>query len=188
MRRASNAVYGDLISGFLDSAVNVVDIGLTSTDVFYHACAKLDSPGIMVTASHNPPNYGGFKIVKELPYILGQGEGLEEICDLILKEDYLDKSKKGNLTQSDSSQSFVNKVLSLVDSESIRSMKIVADTGNGMAGPILQQTYAHLPQIELIHINQEPNGISPAHGWDTLQPETHRQLQQKVIDEKADLR
>ena len=71
MRRASNAVYGELISGFLDSAVNVVDIGLTSTDVFYHACAELNSPGIMVTASHNPPNYGGFKLVKELPYILG---------------------------------------------------------------------------------------------------------------------
>ena len=48
MRRASNAVYGELISGFLDSAVNVVDIGLTSTDVFYHACAELNSPGIMV--------------------------------------------------------------------------------------------------------------------------------------------
>ena len=75
----------------------------------------------------------------------------------------MDTSKKGNLTQFDSSQSFVSEILSLVNSELIQPMKIVTDTSDGMAGPILQQTYAHLPQIELIHINQEPDGISPTH-------------------------
>ena len=64
MRKASSTVYSELISGFLDSAVNVGDIGLSCTDVFYHACAELNSSGIMITASHNPPNYGSFKIVK----------------------------------------------------------------------------------------------------------------------------
>ena len=72
----------------MESGVNVVDIGLTSTDVFYHACASLERPGVMVTASHNPPNYGGFKIVKELPYVLGGANGLEGIYELILKENF----------------------------------------------------------------------------------------------------
>ena len=66
-------------------------------------------------------------------------------------------------------------------------MKIVADSGNGMAGPIFQQVYRCLPQIELIHLNQKPDGISTTHGWDPLQPENRHQLQQKVVDEGANL-
>ena len=187
MRRSSNEIYGELIAGFLDSGVNVVDIGLTSTDQFYHACAELESSGVMVTASHNPPKYGGFKIVEKIPYMLGWDGGLEEIYDLILKEEYLEPEKKGQLIQSDVKQSFVNKIFSIVEPRSIAPIKIVADTGNGMAGPILQYTYSYLPQIDLVHINPKPNGISPNHGWDPLQKENHRQLQKKVIDENAQL-
>ena len=95
----------------------------------------------MVTASHNPPNYGGFNIVKELPYMLGQGNGLEEIHELILTEDYLDFAIEGEIINTDFSQSFVNKIFSLVTPESIKPMKIIADSGNGVAGPILSQTY-----------------------------------------------
>ena len=187
MRISSKTVHGELVSGFLESAVDVVDIGLTSTDVFYHACAELNSPGVMITASHNPPEYGGFKIVKDLPYVLGYENGLQEIYQLILTEDYSDGSQRGKMITMDFSQSFVNKMFSIIDVKSIRDMKIVADTGNGMSGPILQDVFACLPQIELIHINEELNGVSPAHGWDPLQPENHQQLQQRVIDEKADL-
>ena len=69
----------------------------------------------------------------------------------------------------------------------IKPMKKVADTGNGMSGPILGQVYDCLPQIELIHINKKPDGRSPSHGWDPLQPENRLQLQKKVIEEGADL-
>ena len=187
MRVSSNAVYADLISGFLESGVDVIDIGLTSTDVFYFACAEFKNAGVMATASHNPPDYGGFKIVKELPYILGKSNGLDVIYELILKEDYLQVSTEGTLTTSDVSGLFINKMFSLVETKSLAPTKVVADSGNGMAGPILQQIYDHLPQIDLIHINEKPDGISPVHGWDPLQPENRRQLQQKVIDEGANL-
>jgi len=187
MREASDAMYEELIAGFIDSFVDAIDLGMVSTDVFYHACAELNIPGVMITASHNPPEYGGFKIVKKIPYILGQDDGLRDIYDIIVEEDYFQSFRKGNLSHSDFRESFVGKVLSLVDYESIRPMKVVADTGNGMAGPILQKTYACLPQIELIHINEEVNGKSPTHGWDPLDPENHSQLQKRVIDEGADL-
>ena len=187
MRPSSGATFQKLIQGILDSAVDVIDIGLVTTDTFYHACDHFSAPGVMVTASHNPPVYGGFKIVKQMPFMLGEGDGLEEIYDLICSESYVERSKTGILTQVDTSQMFVDKVISLINPETIKPMKIVADTGNGMAGPILQKTYANLPQINLIHINQEPDGISPSHGWDPLQPENHCDLQQKVLDERADL-
>ncbi|MBP95992.1 phosphomannomutase/phosphoglucomutase [Candidatus Poribacteria bacterium] len=187
MRISSNVIYQDLIAGFLKSSVDVVNIGLTSTDVFYHACADLKSPGVMATASHNPPNYGGFKIVEKLPYMLSQVSGLEQIYELILAENYMDASKEGKLTKADFGESFVNKMLTLVTPKLIKPMKVVADSGNGMSGPILDQVYNCLPQIELIHINEKPDGISPIHGWDPLEPENRDQLQRKVIDEGADL-
>ena len=120
MREASDAMYEELIAGFIDSFVDAIDLGMVSTDVFYHACAELNIPGVMITASHNPPEYGGFKIVKKIPYILGQDDGLRDIYDIIVEEDYFQSFRKGNLSHSDFRESFVGKVLSLVDYESIR--------------------------------------------------------------------
>jgi phosphomannomutase len=186
MRLSGAALQKELLRGLVDQGADVLDIGMVSTDQYYYACGTLGLPGLMVTASHNPKLYNGFKMVKKMPYLLSGDQGIQDIRRLVEAEAYPLPARQGQVTSQDFSQAFLEKVLSLVDIKSLRPLKVVVDTGNGMVGPILEQVYRKLP-VQLVGLYLEPDGNLPNHGLDPLQPENRRELQQRVVQERADL-
>jgi len=187
MRLAGPQMKASLIRGLTDQGADVIDIGMVSTDQYYYACATLEKPGLMVTASHNPPEYCGFKMVREMPYLLSGDEGIQDLRRIIESDEYAPPpSTKGQVVEKELSQGFVDKVLTLTNPADIAPLKVVADTGNGMVGPILERVYEKLP-VELIGMFLEPDGRVPNHGLDPMQPENRADLEKRIVDEKADI-
>jgi phosphomannomutase len=186
MRLSGPALQKELLHGLTDQGADVLDIGMVSTDQYYYACGTLGLPGLMVTASHNPKLYNGFKMVKKMPYLLSGDQGIQDIRRLVEAEAFPSPARQGKVISQDFSQAFLEKILSLVDIKSLRPLKVVVDTGNGMVGPILQQVYRRLP-VELVGLYLDPDGNLPNHGLDPLQPENRRELQERVLQEQADI-
>ena len=159
---------------------------MISTDQFYFACGTRGYPGVMVTASHNPKAYNGFKMVRKMPHLLSGDEGIQDIRKLVENEEFSKSGKKGSFQSEDIEEAYVSKILSLIDPQALSPIKVVADTANGMVGPILSEIYRRLP-VELIGLYLEPDGNLPNHGLDPLQPENRAELQRKVVEEQADI-
>ena len=186
MRLSSPAIKEHLIRGLTEQGADVVDIGMVGTDQYYYACATLNRPGLMVTASHNPPQYCGFKMVRDMPYLLSGDSGIQDLRRLVEEDGWGEPSTQGQVRRQDVSQGFIDKVLELVDPAEMKPLKVVADTGNGMVGPILQQVYDRLP-VELIGMYLDPDGSLPNHGLDPMQPENRADLERRVTAEGADI-
>ena len=186
MRLSSPSVCAALIEGLRQQQANVLDLGMVSTDQYYYACATLGRPGVMVTASHNPAQYCGFKMVREMPYLLSGDEGIQDLCRLIETEDFRPAHGKGLIESRDVSDGFVDKVLGMVDAKRLRRLKVVADTGNGMVGPILKRVYDRLP-VDLVGMYLDPDGSLPNHGLDPMKEENRAELEGRVVSEGADV-
>lgn len=185
MRLSSPAVCAALVEGLTRQGADVLDLGMVSTDQYYFACATRRRPGIMVTASHNPPDYCGFKMVREMPFLLSGDEGIQDLRRLIEAEDWRRAPGSGRVESLDLEEGFVDKVLSMVEVDRLRPLKVVADTGNGMVGPILERVFSHLP-VELTGMYLDPDGSLPNHGLDPMQEENRAELQRRVVAEGAD--
>jgi phosphomannomutase len=186
MRLSSPSVCAALIEGLRQQQANVLDLGMVSTDQYYYACATLGRPGVMVTASHNPAQYCGFKMVREMPHLLSGDEGIQDLRRLIETEDFRPAHGKGLIESRDVSDGFVDKVLGMVDAKRLRRLKVVADTGNGMVGPILKRVYDRLP-VDLVGMYLDPDGSLPNHGLDPMKEENRAELEGRVVSEGADV-
>ncbi len=184
MRTSGPAIFEAVTRGIMEQGADVISIGLVSTDQYYFACAKLSLPGMMVTASHNPKEYNGFKMVRRMPYLLSGDEGIQDLRRLVESGDFPPPLRTGTLQTVDFQQEFIEKVLSLINVSALKPLKVIADTGNGTVGPILQAVFQHLP-VELIGMYLDPDGTLPNHGLDPLKPENRAELQQRVKDEGA---
>jgi phosphomannomutase len=187
MRLSGPQIFDGVTRGLLDQGTDVINIGMVSTDQYYYACATLRQAGMMVTASHNPAQYNGFKMVRQMPYLLSGDEGIQDLRRIIENDAFAAPTRKGKMTLKDLSEDFVNYVLGLIDVKALASLKVIADTGNGMVGPILKRVYERLPSVELIGMYLEPDGSLPNHGLDPLQPQNRAELQQRVPAEGADV-
>ncbi len=151
-----------LIRGLTDSGVDVVDIGLCGTEGVYFATFhyKLDG-GLMITASHNPPDYNGLKLVREQSKPIGADTGLKDIAALITGGKLPPPSgRKGSVEKLDTSKDYVAHLLSYVNLKALRRLKVVVDAGNGGAGLAVDKLEPHLP-FEFIKVRHEPNGKFP---------------------------
>lgn len=186
MRTSGPRLHAAVIEGIRMQGADVVDIGMVSTDQFYFACTKFGYPGLMVTASHNPKAYNGFKMVKKMPHLLSGDEGIQDLRRLVEGGRFPEPVRAGGIRQVDLMDEFIQALLRLVDPASIRPLKVVADTANGMVGPALEKLYGTLP-VELTPLFFEPDGTLPNHGLDPLQPENRVDLEAKVKEIGADV-
>ena len=185
MRLSSPNMFDAVTRGLMDQGADVVNIGMVSTDQYYYACATLGQAGIMVTASHNPAQYSGFKMVKKMPQLLSGDSGIQDLRRIVETDDFAEPTRKGRMTEADLSEDFIEMILSLIDVDALAPLKVIADTGNGMVGPILTRVYDRLPSVELVGMYLDPDGSLPNHGLDPLQPENRAELQARVPKEGA---
>jgi len=186
MRLSGPTLMDAAIRGLTDQGAAVRQIGMVSTDQYYYACATLGLPGMMVTASHNPKAYNGFKMVRRMPYLLSGDAGIQDKRRLVESQAYPAPARKGQVSSREFQDQFLQKVLSIIDVRALRPLKVVADTANGMVGPILKAVAGKLP-IELIGLYLNPDGSLPNPGLDPLKPENRAELQARVVSEGADI-
>ncbi len=187
-RVSGESMKNALIDGLTKVGVSVVDIDLASTDMFYYACQTRDLPGISVTASHNPKEYTGFKMVKKIPELLSGDAGIKEIKEWILADDLpADSAAPGQIEKINVIGEFVDYALSLVDTSKFKSFKVVADPANGMVGPILEILSQRLPTINFVPMYWEVDGNFPNHGGDPLQEINRVEIQKQVPLQGADM-
>jgi len=190
MRLSSPDLAGALIEGIRDAGADVVDIGMVSTDALYFAIGKYGFPaGVMVTASHNPPQYNGLKIAREEARALSLDEGLDTIRDRVLANDLppvKPESERGSLEQRDILDDYATHMLSLVDTTKIRPLRIAIDAGNGMAGLTVPKVFSHLP-VEVTPLYFEPDGTFPNHPANPIEPENTEVLRRTVVEKGYDL-
>lgn len=189
MRISSPSLKKQVIEGLIQSGVRVVDIGLVSTPTFYFAVAYFGyDGGLMVSASHNPAQYNGIKIVREGAKPFGQGNGMEELQKIVEQNEFLVTENKGNvILKEEILFTQVKEEEKFAELKKIKPMKIVVDTANAMGAQYLEELFSDLPQIELIKMNFELDGTFPAHEADPFKEENNADLKKRVLQEKADL-
>jgi phosphomannomutase len=186
MRLSSPAMAQAVMRGAVDSGAEVVDIGLIGTEMLYFGVGELDlDGGVMVTASHNPKEYTGMKIVRRGALPVGGDSGLLDIRDRALAIESPLASEPA-VESVDIYPAFVDRVLSFVDPEAIRPLHVVIDAGNGMAGAMLPPILERLP-IDDVRCYFEPDGSFPNHAPNPLLPENREFIVGKVKNEQADL-
>ncbi len=187
MRQTSPQFSKEVIRGLNDEGLDVVDIGLATTPLFNFACSNYSEyvAGIMVTASHNPAKYNGFKMTLGDGTPVGRGGGMEEIRDLAEKNDFKNSLAKGSIKNREILEDYLSKIFSIVKSETIKPLKIVVDAGNGMAKVSFVEVLKRLPvQVEYMYL--EPDGTFPNHEANPLNVETLQALQKRVVEVGAD--
>ncbi|NTV40738.1 MAG: phosphomannomutase/phosphoglucomutase [Candidatus Moranbacteria bacterium] len=188
MRLSSQSLKEKLIAGLCDGGVNVVDIGLASTPTFYFAVAHYNyDGGVLVSASHNPKEYNGFKLVRERALPISKDSGIFVLRDLVVENNFSKASTPGKVTTKESVlQDQIKHDLSYSQLEKIKNFKIVIDPANAMGAQYFDELFKHLP-MDIVKINWELDGSFPAHEADPFKKENVEDLCKKVIEEKADL-
>ncbi|HZW38830.1 MAG TPA: phosphomannomutase [Ignavibacteriaceae bacterium] len=188
IRKSSEAISEALTKGLNDAGADVIDIGLCGTEMVYYAVPALSADGgIMITASHNPPEYNGMKFVGKGSVPIGYESGLNEIEKMILADDLGNISDyPGKIIQKNVYGSFIENLSKFYDPKKIKPLKVVANAGNGCAGLSLDALEKLLP-VKLVKIFNEPNSDFPNGVPNPLLPENRQTTIDAIIKEKADL-
>ena len=191
MRTTGESLAAAFAEGAMSRGADVVDLGLASTDLVYFAAGSLDAPGAMFTASHNPAQYNGIKFCLSGARPVGIDTGLAAIRDtaklVLAGNGPAPVAQKGARSERDMLDAFADHVVSFIDIDAIKPMKIVADTANGMGGLIVPIVFERLPMIELEVMYPELDGSFPNHPADPIQPANQRDLQARVVSGGFDL-
>lgn len=189
MRESSPSLARAFAQGVTNQGLDVVSIGLASTDELYFASGRLDLPGAMFTASHNPAEYNGIKLCRAGAAPVGQESGLADIRESVERsavDPQGSQQPQGSLTERDVLADYAAYLRSLVDVASIRTLKIVVDAGNGMAGHTVPSVFEGSP-IELERMYFELDGNFPNHEANPLEPANLVDLQRQVVACGADM-
>ncbi|KMS65898.1 phosphomannomutase/phosphoglucomutase [Prauserella rugosa] len=185
MRDSSPGLASAFAEGVTSQGLDVVSIGLASTDELYFASGKLAMPGAMFTASHNPAKYNGIKLCRSGAAPVGQDSGLAEIRDTVEHGVPEFAGQTGEITERDVLSDYADYLRSLVDLSAIRPLKVVVDAGNGMGGHTVPTVFEGLP-VEIVPMYFELDGTFPNHEANPLDPKNLVDLQAKVRETGAD--
>lgn len=185
MRPSGVDMVAAFAAGVCSQGINLVDLGLGSTDLLYFGAGSLDAPGAMFTASHNPAQYNGIKFCRSGARPVGEESGLMVIRDLAITG-VAPLADTGHQQSLDLLEAFADHVRSFVDISVLQPLKVVADTANGMGGLVVPAVFAKLP-FELDMLFEELDGTFPNHPADPIQPENQEDLRQRVLEIGADV-
>ncbi|MEJ7837655.1 MAG: phosphomannomutase/phosphoglucomutase [Thermomicrobiales bacterium] len=189
MRLSGPLLSAALIDGIRDQGADVIDIGLVSTDTLYFAVGKYGYPaGVMITASHNPAEYNGFKICREEARALSMDSGIGQIRDLAVSGAFpsVAPERRGDLQSRDVMSAYAEHVLELIDVTALKPFKIAIDAGNGMAGKLIPSAFENLP-CDIVPLYFDLDGSFPNHEANPIEPENIKVLQQTVVEQQCDL-
>lgn len=189
VRLHSESLKNSLIKGITDAGIDIVDVGLMSTDMLYFAVGNYKfAGGVQSTASHNPSQWHGFKMVDKGPTPTTIEHGIGQIRDFVISSKKISSYKKGGLRQMNIWEDYCRYILTWIDTSRIKPMKIVVNPNFGLAGKIFEKivTMGHLP-LELIKLNFEPDGRFPKGRPDPFIPENRLEFSELVKSSKADL-
>ena len=190
-RLSSDILFKNLCQGILEEGGKILDIGLAPTPMFYFGVVKLKADGgIQITASHNPPKYNGFKLVREKAFPIGKKSGLKKIQkiiqSLVEKKEKIPEIKKIKALKKDILREYLDFCFKGFDPKKWKGLKIVIDTANAVGGILLPELKKRLP-CQVFPLFEKLDGSFPNHLPDPLKKENIKVLSQKVKEKRADL-
>src|SRR3954470_7350163 len=188
MRLSSPQMAAAVIRGASDEGAEVLDLGLIGTEMLYFAVGSLGlDGGIAVTASHNPKEYTGMKIVRRGALPVGGESGLLDVRDRALAVTDIKGGGEERVSEHDIWPAYVDRVMSFVDVSELRPLKVVIDAANGMAGAMLPPVLDRLESVEAVTCYFDPDGSFPNHEPNPLLPENREFIVRKTLEQGADL-
>ena len=187
MRLSSDNIFSALARGITDQGASVIDIGVVSTPMVYFACGSLKKPAsIMITASHNPAEWNGFKLTREEAIPISGDTGIQDIEKIFTQGEFEDVSEKGNVVSHDISKEYASHISGLVpfDKEKVKGLKVVVDCANAMG---CKEVELLKGMCEVVPLFDVLDGNFPNHEADPLKDENTKALQEAVVAEKASL-
>jgi phosphomannomutase len=185
-RLSSPALAAAFAEGATARGADVIDIGLATTDMLYFASGRLNIPGAMFTASHNPPQWNGVKLCRAGAAPVGEDSGLMDVRDLAERHEPPSAAAAGRVSKHDMVDEYVDHVLGFVDAQRMAPLLVVADTANGMGGLVLPAIFERLP-VKLVGLYLELDGTFPNHPADPMQPENQEDVRKAVVEHDADI-
>ncbi|MDY6855405.1 MAG: phosphomannomutase/phosphoglucomutase [Thermodesulfobacteriota bacterium] len=187
VRLSSPSLWKAAAQGIIDAGVDVIDINTISTDMLYFCVAYYGfTGGITISASHNPVDYNGIKIVREKAIPLSSDSGLKDILQIALKYKRISAKKKGRIVKKEITEDYINHVQSFIDISRIKALKIVANANFGLAGETVKKITRDMP-LNIIGLNFSPDGSFPKGRPDPLVPQNRQEVIKKIKETEADI-
>ncbi|CAN5365255.1 phosphomannomutase/phosphoglucomutase [soil metagenome] len=187
MRPSGEELSAAFMQGVRDQGIGTVDIGLASTDLLYYASGAEDLPGVMFTASHNPAGYNGMKFCRAGAAPVATDSGLVAMRDLALAGDFPTPSTTGDhRTVEGTIDRYAQHVMSFIETDGLRPMKVAIDAGNGMGGLVCPAVFDQLP-FDVVPLFFELDGTFPNHPANPIEPENLVDLQAAVVEHGCDI-
>ena len=185
MRKSSEPLFDALVEGITTQGADVIDIGMCTTPMLGFAVSRYSYDfGVMITASHNPKEYNGFKLLKQKSLQISSDTGIEDIERLVCENNFEEAEQKGSITKKEILDDYTNHILDFT--ENISKLKVVVDYGNGVGGISARPVFEKLP-LEIIPLYENPDDEFPNHPANPHDIENFNALIEKVKETKADL-